>query len=171
MTGLDESRGLLNMHTHPRQNCAFPKLSVGAAFYAGDRPSSSARNRAPIPEGQDDTISRYQEPTSAPARVADIPRSSHAHPTISGSQRPRATRPKVSENTARPLFSPQNRCIYWVLAGFRLGLCCALGRIRTVDLPLRRRLLYPLSYEGGVLRHGSICAAGNDSMRQRRQPN
>lgn len=27
---------------------------------------------------------------------------------------------------------------------------CALGAIRTRDLPLRRRLLYPLSYKGGV---------------------
>ena len=29
----------------------------------------------------------------------------------------------------------------------------ALGRIRTCDLPLRRRLLYPLSYEGGGCRN------------------
>ena len=27
---------------------------------------------------------------------------------------------------------------------------CAPGRIRTCDLPLRRRALYPLSYEGGA---------------------
>jgi hypothetical protein len=31
----------------------------------------------------------------------------------------------------------------------------ALGRIRTCDLPLRRRLLYPLSYEGGAFASSS----------------
>ena len=30
------------------------------------------------------------------------------------------------------------------------GRICAPGRIRTCDLPLRRRALYPLSYEGGA---------------------
>lgn len=33
--------------------------------------------------------------------------------------------------------------------GIAAGQTCALGRIRTCGLPLRRRALYPLSYEGG----------------------
>jgi hypothetical protein len=37
-------------------------------------------------------------------------------------------------------------------AGFARAMSGAPGRIRTCDLPLRRRLLYPLSYEGPAVR-------------------
>ncbi len=35
--------------------------------------------------------------------------------------------------------------------------CRARGRIRTCGLPLRRRLLYPLSYAGLALSSGDVC--------------
>jgi hypothetical protein len=93
-----------------------PRPSVGAAFYAGDRPSSGARNRAPISGDQDDTISRYQEPTSAPARVADIPRSSHAPPTISGTVRPRTTKSKgFQKNREVPVQAPESGCLLGIV--------------------------------------------------------
>jgi hypothetical protein len=49
------------------------------------------------------------------------------------------------------------------VSGHRIG---ALGRIRTCDLPLRRRLLYPLSYEGGSLGR-TERARRRDAGRQR----
>ncbi len=38
---------------------------------------------------------------------------------------------------------------HWIVVGGLLG--CALGRIRTCGLLLRRQTLYPLSYEGGIV--------------------
>lgn len=50
----------------------------------------------------------------------------------------------------RTTFDPMTTGIQRQTPGFPQVTCCALGRIRTYDPPLRRRMLYPLSYEGTV---------------------
>jgi hypothetical protein len=87
-------------------------------------------------------------PWDTPRPPSNSARIRHRYPTRAADNR---TRPDRAESPG-----PRNSLVTGLSSLVNLG---APGRIRTCDLPLRRRALYPLSYEG---RQDRVAGLGRD---------